>query len=143
MKTHIKSIALLLVTVIITVCFAACGNGSTASQVSGKTYNFESCTIDGEDATETITAMYSKQSFSFKDDGTCVQTIVWSDTFAETMGSSDPVEQSGTYEEKDNTVKVTFSFDEESTVLEFKIDGETLTVTEDGSVMVYKLQTNS
>lgn len=143
MKTHIKSFALLIVAAIITVCFAACGKSSAASQVSGKTYAFESCTVDGEDATETITAMYSKQSFSFKDDGTCIQTIVWSDSFAEMMGSSDPIEQSGTYEEKDNTVKVTFSSNEESTVLEFKIDGETLTVTEDGNVMIYKLQTNS
>lgn len=143
MKTYTKSFALLLVATIISICFAACGNNSAASQVSGKTYAFESCTVDGEDATETITAMYSEQSFTFKDDGTCIQTIVWSEAFAETMGSSDPVEQSGTYEEKDNIVKVTFSSDEEDMVLEFTIDGETLTQTEDGSVVVYKLQTNS
>lgn len=143
MKTFSKSLALLLALTLITLGLAACSNNDSASKVSGKTFAFESCTMDGEDATETITAMYKEQSFSFKEDGTCVQTIVWTDEFAEMMGSSDPVEQSGSYEESGNTVKLTFTSDDEDVVMEFTIDGDTLTMTEDGSVMVYKLQTNS
>ena len=143
MKINSKSLALLFVGAVSAITLTACGGGGTSqadSRVSGNTYSFESCTVDGEDATETITAMYSEQSFAFDDDGICTQTIVWSDEFAEAMGSADPVEQSGTYEEKDDTVTVTLSSDEEETVLEFTVDGETLTMDDDGSVMVYKLQ---
>ena len=141
MKTYAKSFSLLLVAALLMLCFTACGNQKAAS-VSGNTYAFESCTIDGEDATETLTAMYIEQSISFKDDGTCVQTIVWSEAMAEMLGT-DPVEVNGTYTEGENTVTATFTSDEGDVVMEFTVDGDTLTFTEDGSVMVYKLTSNS
>lgn len=110
------------------------------SKISGKTYVFESCTLDGQDATETIRAMYSEQSFSFKDDGVCIQTIVWAGELAESMGS-DSVEQTGTYEEGKDTVKVTFEMEgEATTVLEFTIEDDMIKVVEEGSTMVYKLK---
>lgn len=140
MKNYAKSFSLLLVVALLTLCFAACGNNS--SSVSGNTYVFESCTMDGEDITEMLTAMYSEQSFSFKADGSCVQTMVWAEDMAEALGT-DSAEVSGTYTESGNTVTVTFASDEGDVVMEFTVDGDTLTMNDEGSVMVYKLKSNS
>lgn len=141
MKNHTKSIVLLLTAALVLFSFAACGGKDEASSsVSGKTFAFESCTTDGEDMTETITAIYTEQTFAFKEDGTCVQTVIWSDEMADAMGSSDPVEQSGTYTEDGDTVTVTFASDDGDLDMTFTVDGDTLTMSEDGSEMIYKLQ---
>ena len=145
MKNYAKSYSLMLVLVLLTMCFAACGKDEdqkASSLVGGKTYAFESCTVDGEDVTETFTAMYSEQSFSFKDDGTCVQTIIWAEEMAEALGT-DPVKISGTYTEKEKTITATFVSDEGDVVMEFTVDGDTLTMNDEGSIMVYKLKSNS
>lgn len=140
MKKHTKSVVLLLTAALVVLSFAACGGEEASSLVGGKTFAFESCTTDGEDVTETITAIYTEQTFAFAKDGTCVQTIVWSDEMAEAMGSSDPVEQSGTYTEDGDTVTVTFASDDGDLDMTFTVDGDTLTMSEDGSEMIYKLQ---
>lgn len=141
MKTYAKSIAILLLAALLTLCFVACGKNDAPS-VNGNTYTFVSCTVDGEDATETVKALYSEQSFSFKKDGTCVQTLVWAGEMAELLGT-DPVEVNGTYTEKDKVVTATFSSDEGDVVMTFTLDGDTLTMNDEGSVMVYKVKANS
>ena len=140
MKTYAKSLMLLLLAMVLVLSFTACGKKKDDSGISGKTYAFESCTIDGEDMTADIAAMYTEQTFAFKEDGVCVQTIVWADEVAELMGSSDPVVQEGTYKEKGDKVTVTFSSDEEDLTMEFTLDGDKLVIKEEGSEMVYKLQ---
>ena len=147
MKKTVKTLSVLLMAVMLVLNLSACGDNAESgnkvsseseSKVNGKTYVFESLTADGKDATETIKAMYSEQSFEFKDDGVCVQTIVWADAMAETMGT-DPVVQNGTYEENGDKLKVTFKMDGESdTVMEFTIDSDTIKLDEEGSVMLYK-----
>lgn len=138
MKKSVKNLSVLLIVTVLALTLAACGNnGGSKSKVNGNTYVFDSYTLNGEDATETIKAMYSEQSFSFKDDGVCVQTIVWADELAETMGA-DPVEMTGAYEESGDTVKVTFKMDGESdTEMEFTIDADTIKLVEEGSTTVY------
>lgn len=142
MKTAMKTIALVLAVALLSVSFVACSDTASTS-VKGNTYDFASYVVDGEDVTETMTMMFSKQSLTFKEDGVCVQTLAWADAYAELMGSSDPIEQNGTWEEKDGTVTATFASDEGDTVFVFTVDGETLTMTEDGSVTTYNLQKNS
>lgn len=141
MKKCAKILSVLLMASVLVLGLAACGEQgktSSGSKVNGKTYVLDSYTVDGEDAMETISAMYKEQSFAFKDGGVCVQTIVWADAMAEIMGS-DPVEQTGTYEEKENTVTVTFKMEgEEDTVMEFTIDSDMIKLIEDESIMVYK-----
>ena len=160
-----KTLSVLLMATMIILTFAACGNKSEPenkagnesevkkeseeskkgeeSKVNGKTYVFDSCTEGGKDATETIKAMYSEQSFEFKDGGVCVQTIVWADAMAETMGT-DPVVQEGTYEENGDTVKVTFKVEGESdTAMEFTIDSDTIKLIESETTMLYKVKAAS
>lgn len=139
MKTYSKITALLIVVALLVFGAVSCGGGAE-SLVNGKTFAFDSCTMDGEDATESITSIYKEQTLTFKDDGVCTQTIVWADEVAEMMGSTDPIEQDGTYEEKDGKVTVTIASDEGDVVMEFTVEGDMLTMTEDGSVMVYKAQ---
>lgn len=140
MKKHVKVLSVLLMATMIVFALAACGGKSGESKVNGKTYAFESCTEDGQDATETIKAMYSEQTFEFKDDGVCVQTLVWAGEMAELMGT-DPVVQNGTYEENGDTVKVTFKVDgEEDLVMEFTADSDTLKLAEEGTEMIYKVK---
>lgn len=138
MKKSVKILSVMLMVTMFVFTLAACGNnGGSESKVNGNTYVFDSYTLNGEDATETLKAMYSEQSFSFKDDGSCVQTIVWADELAETMGT-DPMELMGTYEESGDTVKVTFKVDgERDTEMEFTIDADTLKLIEEGSTTVY------
>ena len=106
------------------------------SAVAGKTYVFESYAIDGEDQTDAMLEMYSSISLAFDEDGVCVQTTVWSDAYAEMLGS-DPVEMSGTYEEDSDTVTVTFESDEGDTVMTFTVDGDTLVMEEDDETTTY------
>lgn len=138
MKKKEKILSVLLMATMLVFTLAACGNnGGSESKVNGNTYIFDSYTLNGEDATEIMKSMYSEQSFSFKDDGVCVQTIIWADEMAEAMGT-DPVEQTGTYEESGDTVKVAFKVDGESdTEMEFAIDADTLKLVEEGSTIVY------
>lgn len=139
MKRRVKFLAGALTLAMFAFGLAACGNSSSGtSMVSGKTYAFESYTVDGTDATDTITAMYKEQTITFAEDGTCTQSTTWSDAFAEQIGSSDPVEQSGTYTEKGSNVTVTLTAEDEEFVMEFEADGDSLTMTEDGCVTVYK-----
>ena len=138
--TALGMILVLLLT--LTACGSAKKETATASNVNGKTYAFESYTLDGEDATESITGTYASQTFAFKD-GTCEQTIVWAEALASVMGT-DPVVVSGTYVEDGNTVTVTFKVDgEEDTVMAFTIDGDTLQLAEEGSTTVYRAVSES
>ena len=84
--------------------------------------------------------MFSVYSLSFEEGGTCIQTTQWSEAYAEMMGTSDPIEMEGTYEESGSTVTVTLPSDEGDTVMELVIDGDDLTFTEEGTVTVYTLE---
>ncbi len=158
MRKYVKALTVLFTSAVLAGALGACGNGSSASVsgqngtsennvteaaesgLEGKTYTFESYTVDGEDATASITGMYKEQTFSFEAEGVCVQTIVWADSLAETMGT-EPVVQNGTYEENGDKVTVTFEVEgEDSTVMEFTVDGDTLQLIEEGSTTVYKVK---
>lgn len=142
MKKFSRILAVLVMVTMLVLTITACGS-KNESKVNGKTYAFESYTLDGEDATATIAAMYSEQSFTFKDGGACEQKIVWSGEMAELMGS-DPVIQNGTYEENGDKVTVTFKMEgEDDTVMEFTVDSDTIKLVEEGSTTVYKLEANS
>lgn len=147
MKKITKITSLCLAMAVLMFALAACGSSSSDSDTSasesalaGKTYAFTSYTADGEDQTDVMTSMYSAMTITFEEDGVCVQTITWSDEYAELLGIEEPVEQEGTYEETDDSVTVTFASDEGDTVMEFVIDGDTLTMDEDGYVTVYTVQ---
>ena len=145
MKKIIKASALCLISAMIISALAACGSSSSGSDSSdsaleGKTYAFTGYTVDGEDQTEVMTEMYSEMTLTFEADGVCIQTITWSDEYAELLGITDPVEQEGTYEESLDSVTVTFESDEGDTVMEFTVDGDTLTMDEDGCVTTYTAQ---
>ena len=145
MKKIIKASALCLISAMIISALAACGSSSSGSDSSdsaleGKTYAFTGYTVDGEDQTEVMTEMYSEMTLTFESDGVCIQTITWSEEYAELLGITDPVEQEGTYEELSDSVTVTFESDEGDTVMEFTVDGDTLTMDEDGYVTTYTAQ---
>lgn len=149
MKRRKKNIARLLLTIGLIFCLTGCGGSGDGkgsenstgadSLVSGKTYSFESYTVDGENSTESMTAMYKEQTLTFEEDGTCVQTIIWADEMAEELGMTEPVEQNGTYTESGSTVTATFASDEEDLVMEFTAEDDTLTMDEDGYVTVYRV----
>ncbi len=140
MKKFMKSFMVLGMVLALLLTFTACGS---KSNVSGKTYVFESYTLNGVDATETLTAVYASQKFEFKADGVCEQTIVWAEDLAALMGT-DPVVVSGTYAEEGNTVTVTIPVeDEEDTVMTFTVDGDTLQMVEEGSTTVYRVTSES
>ena len=145
MKKLTKTLAVSLIAVMAALALCACGSGSGGSSdssgsLSGSTYVFSGYTVDGEDQTELMTEMYSEMTLTFEDDGVCIQTITWSEEYAELLGITDPVEQEGTYEEDGDSVTVTFESDEGDTVMEFTVDGDTLTMDEDGYVTTYTLQ---
>ena len=161
MKKTLKTLSVLLMAAVLVLNLSACGDNAaesgnkvnsesegkasseSESKVSGKTYVFDSCTEGDKDATESVKAMYSEQSFEFKDGGVCVQTIVWADAMAETMGT-DPVVQEGTYEENGDTVKVTFKVEGESdTAMEFTIDSDTIKLIENETTTLYKVKAAS
>ena len=143
MKKLSKALSLCLVSAFALTALAACGSSSGSSSESaleGTTYAFTSYTVDDEDQTELMTEMYSEMSLTFEADGVCVQTITWSEEYAELLGITDPVEQEGTYEEDGDSVTVTFASDEGDTVMELTIDGDTLSMDEDGCVTTYTAQ---
>ena len=144
MKKISKALAFCLVSALALMALAACGSssGSSSSEsaLEGKTYAFTSYTADDEDQSEVITEMYSEMTLTFEADGVCIQTITWSEEYAELLGITDPVEQEGTYEESSDSVTVTFESDEGDTVMEFTIDGDTLSMDEDGCVTTYTAQ---
>ena len=145
MKKITKALALCLISAMVISALAACGSsssdsGSSGSMLEGNTYAFTSYTVDDEDQTEVMTEMYSEMTLTFEADGVCIQTITWSEEYAELLGITDPVEQEGTYEEDGDGVTVTFASDEGDTVMEFTIDDDTLTMDEDGYVTTYTLQ---
>ena len=134
-----------MIAVMAALALCACGSGSGGSSdssgsLSGSTYVFSGYTVDGEDQTELMTEMYSEMTLTFEDDGVCIQTITWSEEYAELLGITDPVEQEGTYEKDGDSVTVTFESDEGDTVMEFTVDGDTLSMDEDGYVTTYTLQ---
>lgn len=142
MKKFSRILAVLVMATMLVLTITTCGN-KNESKVNGKTYAFESYTLNGEDATETITAMYSEQTCTFKDGGACEQKMVWTGEMAELMGT-DPVIQNGTYEENGDKVTVTFKMeDEDDTVMEFTVDSDTIKLIEEESTTVYKLKANS
>ena len=112
---------------------------TAATSVAGGTYAFSSYIVDGEDLTDSMTALYASQTLTFEEDGVCIQTIVWADEYVDLFGS-DPVEMEGTYEEGDGTVTVTFESDEGDTVMAFTVEDGALVMEEDGSVTTYELQ---
>ena len=145
MKKTAKILSLCLAAAMLMCSLAACGSsssdtGSAESTLEGNTYVFTSYTVDGEDQSEVMTAMYAEMSLTFEADGVCVQSITWSEEYAELLGISDPVEQEGTYEESGETVTVTFESDEGDTVMELTVDGDTLSMDEDGCITTYTLQ---
>lgn len=151
MKKLSKLLSLLIMSAMLVLCFTACGNSgggatenkATESKVKGQTYELESYTVNGKDSLETLNAMYSEWSLSFKDDGACSKTIVWAGDAAQVMGT-DPVVQTGTYEENGDTVKVTFKVEgEDDTVMEFKIESDTIKLVEDSNITVFKSKANS
>ncbi len=147
MKKFVKSFLVLGMVLAFLLTLTACGSDkketTAASNVSGKTYAFESYTLDGEDATESLTAVYASQKFEFKADGVCEQTIVWAEEMAALMGA-DPVVVSGTYTEDGNNVTATFPVEgEEDTVMAFTVDGDTLQLVEEGSTTVYRVSSES
>lgn len=147
-KIFVKAFIVLLMVLLTTFYFTACGNKGKGgvTVVSGHTYVLESCIVDGDDATKTLAAMYNEYSFQFKEDGTCVETIVWSDTFAAMLDSSEPAELAGTYEQNGNIVTATFTYDglESETVMEFIVGEDTLTeFGEEGDVTVFRLKADS
>lgn len=164
MKRNAKILSVLLMMTVFVFALTACGNTKTAdtdkdgskvegnkegtesktdkasSKVEGNTYAFESYTLNGEDASQTIAALYKEQTFEFKADGVCVQSITWSDEMAATMGT-DPVVMEGTYEESGDTVTVTFTMEgEEDTVMEFRVDSDTIKALEETATTVYRLK---
>lgn len=145
MKKLTKALSVSVIAVMAALALCACGGSSGSSSgdsdsLSGSTYAFSSYTVDGEDQTELMTEMYSEMTLAFEDDGVCIQTITWSEEYAELLGVTDPVEQEGTYEEDGDSVTVTFESDEGDTVMEFVIEDDTLTMDEDGYVTTYTLQ---
>ena len=143
MKKLSKALAFCLVSAFALMALAACGSSSGSSSESaleGKTYAFTSYSVDGEDQSEVMTEMYSEMTLAFESGGVCIQTITWSEEYAELLGITDPVEQEGTYEEDGDSVTVTFESDEGDTVMEFTIDGDTLSMDEDGCVTTYTAQ---
>ncbi len=166
MKKYMKFTAVMLIAILTIVSLVACSagnsdekdsgtNGTTigtpndsstsdnASLVAGKTFVFESCTMDGEDTTEMILSMYKEQTIEFKDGGVCVQTIVFSDEFAENSEANEPSILNGTYEESDGKITAKFpatSEEEEDLINEFTVNADTLTQEQDGIVMVYKVK---
>ena len=143
MKKISKALAFCLVSVFALMALAACGSSSGSSSESaleGKTYAFTSYTVDGEDQSEVMTEMYSEMTLAFEEGGVCTQTITWSEEYAQLLGITDPVEQEGTYEESSDSVTVTFESDEGDTVMELTIDGDTLSMDEDGCVTTYTAQ---
>ncbi len=142
MKRKSKVLALCMVLCLMVFGLVGCGNTDTdtssESQVSGKTFVFDTYTEDGEDATTSITDMFKEQAITFNADGTCVQSIMWADALADMFGT-DPVEQAGTYTEDGATVTVTLPSDEEDdVVMTFTVNGSTMSTTEDGCVTNYK-----
>lgn len=133
MKKYTKLIVLTLI-LLLTAC------SLNTSLVEGKTYIFDSCTMYGEDATEEINSIYEEQKIEFQADGVCVQTV--------TGKGESPVVKTGTYKEEGNKVTASFPLqddddivaDDENIILEFTLDGDTLTHDSDGIVTVYKAQ---
>jgi len=146
MKKNFKFLAITICLVLSFALLAGCGGTSStdstsgdATSVAGNTYVFESYTVDDEDQTETITAMFAEQKLTFNDDGTVVQTTTWSDAMAEQLSITEPVEATGTYEEADGTVTVVISSDEGDTEMTFTVSDDALTLTEDTAVTVYRI----
>lgn len=149
MKKFTKLIAVLMIMALATVAFAGCNNesgnnggetGENKSVVEGKVFVFESCTMDGEDATEMVMSMYKEQSIEFKADGVCVQSVTWSDDFAEDPENNVPVVTTGTYTEDGNTITAAFTVDGEEMVSVFTCADDKLTQDKDGVVMVYTVK---
>ena len=141
MKNLSKALTICVLFCIVMFTLAACGSSSDSeSTLEGNTYVFTSYTVDDEDQTETITAMYSAMSLTFGSDGVCTQSITWSDEYAEALGITEAVEQEGTYEEDSDSVTVTFASDEGDTVMEFTIDGDAISMEEDGCITTYTAQ---
>lgn len=159
MKKFSRIMSVLVIAAMLVLAITACENDSKkpgdtvntqsntteavtepASKVNGKTYVFESYTLGGEDMTATLTAMYSEQTFTFKDGGVCEQKTVWAGEMAQLMGS-EPTVLEGTYVEDGDKVTVTFRAEgEEDAVAEFTVDSDTIKLTEEGGVTVYRLK---
>ena len=87
-----------------------------------------------------MTDLYKLQSFTFNDDGTCSQNIMWSDQYVETYGE-ELFQVFGTYVQDEHTVKVVFPTDEYGDInLEFLINGNSLLMDEDDCVSLYVIE---
>lgn len=124
MKNKMKSLVMMLLAACLVVSLAACGNGGKKdeTQVSGKSYVFESMSVDGEAMGEDMTAFMAGSTYAFKNDGTCTYSV----TFMEMT-----TEVPGTYTQDGTAVTVTLDYGEEGTVeMKFTASADAITFSE-------------